>query len=211
MYKNVVCVRGDAVCDGMIDILDIVAVIGHILDTAPLTGDALFWGDCNGDESINVLDALSIVNVILEIIPECPGGPIPCKPIITAEVMEYFESLELYLPNQDFIRLMALVTSVTMAPLKFELEQNSPNPFNPTTDIRYQIPEGSSPVRITLKIFNLLGQEVRTLVDEMQDPGSYTITWDGEDAMGHAVGSGVYFYRLQTGDFAAVKRMLLMK
>ncbi|UCE19283.1 MAG: T9SS type A sorting domain-containing protein [Gemmatimonadota bacterium] len=211
MYKTVVCVRGDAVCDGMIDILDIIAVIGHILGTAPLTGDALFWGDCNGDESINILDALSIVNVILEIIPECPGGPIPCKPIITAEVMEYFESLELFLPNQDFIRLMALVKSVTMAPVEFELEQNSPNPFNQTTDMRYQIPDGSSPVRITLKIFNLLGQEVRTLVDEVQESGSYIVTWDGEDAMGQAVGSGVYFYRLQTSDFAAVKRMLLMK
>jgi flagellar hook assembly protein FlgD len=68
-----------------------------------------------------------------------------------------------------------------------------------------------SPSRVSLKIYNLLGQEVRTLVDEIQDPGYYTVTWDGRDGSGNEVASGLYFYRLEVGDFTAVKRMVLMK
>ena len=79
------------------------------------------------------------------------------------------------------------------------------------TDIRYQIADGRSPLHTTLKIFNLLGQEVRTLVDEPQEAGYYTVTWDGKDRFGNDVASGVYFYRLQAGDFARTKRMVLLK
>lgn len=91
------------------------------------------------------------------------------------------------------------------------LGQNYPNPFNPTTDISYQIPDGRSPNHSTLKIYNILGQEVRTLVDEFQEPGNYTVTWDGKDENGVDVASGFYFYRILVGDFTATKSMVLMK
>ncbi|UCE18258.1 MAG: T9SS type A sorting domain-containing protein, partial [Gemmatimonadota bacterium] len=98
-----------------------------------------------------------------------------------------------------------------LLPETWDLSQNCPNPFNPRTDIRYQIAESRSPIHTSLKIFNLLGQEVRTLVDDVREPGYYTVTWDGRDSFGHEVASGVYFYQLQTGDFTAAKKMVLMK
>ncbi len=60
-------------------------------------------------------------------------------------------------------------------------------------------------------IFNILGQRVRTLVDEQQDPGYKTVTWDGKDEKGHEVASGIYFYRLKAGDYGQVKKMVVLK
>jgi hypothetical protein len=96
-------------------------------------------------------------------------------------------------------------------PGSYVLFQNYPNPFNSTTDIRYQIADGRSPSHTTLKIYNLLGQEVRTLVDKQKAAGDYTDTWDGRDASGQAVASGVYFFSLTVGDFTSARRMLLLK
>jgi hypothetical protein len=96
-------------------------------------------------------------------------------------------------------------------PLKFKLAQNYPNPFNPTTSIQYSVIGDQSPLYVTLKIYNILGQEVRTLVNELKEPGYYTVTWDGVDSIGREVGSGIYVCRLEVGDFMATKRMVLMK
>ncbi len=93
-------------------------------------------------------------------------------------------------------------------PERFALDQNVPNPFNPATVIGYQLPEAGW-VRLT--IYNLLGQEVRVLVDEEMQAGSFTATWDGTDEQGRRVGSGVYFYTINVGDFSASRRMLLLK
>ena len=97
------------------------------------------------------------------------------------------------------------------APESFVLEQNYPNPFNPRTDIRYQIPDVGSGIHTTLTIYNVLGQEVRTLVNEIKEPGYYQMTWDGRDDLGFEVSSGVYFYQIRTESYFATKRMLLMK
>ena len=96
-------------------------------------------------------------------------------------------------------------------PSTFRLSQNYPNPFNPSTDIRYQIADNGYPIHTTLKIYNILGQEMRTLVDVPQEVGYYTVTWDGVDNIGREVGSGIYLYRLEAGDFTATKRMVLIK
>jgi hypothetical protein len=90
------------------------------------------------------------------------------------------------------------------------LAQNHPNPFNPTTKIQYSIRERA---HVTLVIFNVAGQLVRTLVDEGQTPrqGGYTIRWNGLDNNGESVASGVYFYRLRTGSFVETRKMVLLK
>ncbi len=93
-------------------------------------------------------------------------------------------------------------------PDRFNLEQNTPNPFNPSTVIGYQLPESGM---VRLAVYNLIGQEVRVLVNERRNAGSFTATWDGADALGRRVASGVYLYRIQAGSFSATKRMLLLK
>jgi hypothetical protein len=93
-------------------------------------------------------------------------------------------------------------------PKVYELSNNYPNPFNPSTQIQYAVPRASN---VSLVIYNVLGQQVRTLVDAPQNAGRFTVTWDGRDNLGHVVGSGVYFYRLNAGETSLVKKMLMLK
>jgi 1,4-alpha-glucan branching enzyme len=90
----------------------------------------------------------------------------------------------------------------------FKLEQNYPNPFNPSTVIRYSI---LSPSFVTLKIYDILGREVKTLVNQEQTSGMYVVNWNGSDIYGNKVSTGVYFYRIDAGNFSDVKKMLLIK
>ena len=92
-------------------------------------------------------------------------------------------------------------------PERFSLGQNYPNPFNPSTIIPFQLPVST---HVRLEIFNLLGQRVATLVDGDRRAGSHTAHWDGTDAAGRPVGSGVYLYRLQGGGMSATHRMVLV-
>jgi len=100
-------------------------------------------------------------------------------------------------------------------PCEFALSQNYPNPFNPATLIPFTVhgeqKTVNSPIRTTLTIYNILGQKVRTLVDEDKVPGEYQVVWDGKDDSGKKVGSGIYFYRLKVGDFSEAKRSVLLK
>ncbi len=93
-------------------------------------------------------------------------------------------------------------------PKIFALEQNYPNPFNPATTIRYQIPASE---KVSLKIYNTLGQEVRTLVNAKQNAGAYSIQWDGKDTQGRAVSSGIYIYRLKAGSNVKSQKMMLIR
>jgi hypothetical protein len=93
-------------------------------------------------------------------------------------------------------------------PDKFSLLQNYPNPFNPTTIVQFKIPQ---PAKVSLKVYNILGQLVRVLVDEEKPTGIYQSVWDGKDAEGKEVASGIYFYRLQAGKYDEVRKMVLVK
>lgn len=88
-------------------------------------------------------------------------------------------------------------------PLNFVLSQNYPNPFNPSTNIRFRIP---SSVFVTLKVYDILGREVATLVNEQLTPGGHETTFDGA-----GLASGVYFYQLHAGESSQAKRLLLLK
>lgn len=91
----------------------------------------------------------------------------------------------------------------TEIPSEFLLKQNYPNPFNPSTNIKFDLPKSSS---VNLVIFDALGREVATLVNEKLQPGTYEVDWDGSDYP-----SGVYFYKLNTGEFSDTKKMLMIK
>ncbi len=93
-------------------------------------------------------------------------------------------------------------------PQAFKLYPNYPNPFNPSTVIRYQLAVNSM---VTLKIYNALGQEVRTLVNERQSAGFKQVMWDGKDQRGHSVSSGIYIYRIQAGSMLQAKKMTLIR
>jgi hypothetical protein len=88
-------------------------------------------------------------------------------------------------------------------PVNYNLKQNYPNPFNPVTNISFDIPKSGL---VTLKVYNILGKEIATLVNEVKNPGSYLVDFNASD-----LSSGVYFYKLETGGFSAVKRMILVK
>ena len=93
-------------------------------------------------------------------------------------------------------------------PLQYALHANYPNPFNPSTTICYSLVDAQ---HTKLIVFNALGQTIRTLVNEPQTAGIHTVRWDGRNALGEQVSSGVYFYRLEAGTFVKTKRMMLLE
>jgi hypothetical protein len=93
-------------------------------------------------------------------------------------------------------------------PNAYRLSQNFPNPFNPTTTIRFDI---KSKGHVRLRIYNVAGQLVKTLVDDVMDAGSYTKEWKGTNNLGSKVASGVYFYRIEAGGYENVKKMVLLR
>lgn len=99
-------------------------------------------------------------------------------------------------------------TPMAVLPTTFALSQNYPNPFNPNTEIKYQLPRDS---RVVLSIYNVMGQEVVTLVDADLKAGYYTATWNARDARGSEVSAGIYFCRLQAGEFSKTRKMVLIK
>ena len=100
------------------------------------------------------------------------------------------------------------IVTVNVQEIGASLAQNTPNPFNPVTLIRYQL---SDREHVTLSVYDASGQLVRTLVDEVRPVGKNEVTWDGRNAAGTSVGSGVYFYRLDAGKFSESRKMVLLK
>jgi len=92
--------------------------------------------------------------------------------------------------------------------VSFSLDQNYPNPFNPSTTISYRLADQRD---VTLTVFNILGQVVKSLVHDVQPSGSYTVRWDGTNDRGTPVSSGMYIYRLRAGSFVQSKKMMLLK
>jgi len=93
-------------------------------------------------------------------------------------------------------------------PANFSLKQNYPNPFNSMTVITYQLPHTE---RVELKIYSLLGEEIKTLVNETKDPGLYKVMWDARDQSGNLVSSGIYVYQLTVGSYSEIKKALFVK
>jgi hypothetical protein len=115
-----------------------------------------------------------------------------------------FSIRDLYLFNPTVI----MGVSGSVAPTSFVLEQNYPNPFNPQTTIRYSIEKQAN---VRLRIYNILGQLVNTLVDENKNAGAHNVVWNGKNNFGVQVSSGIYFYRIEAGNFIQSKKMVLLK
>lgn len=102
----------------------------------------------------------------------------------------------------------AISASSIALPTAFGLSQNSPNPFNPTTTIAYALPQAGD---VKISVFNILGQNVKDLVDGYMPAGNHQVVWDGKDRSGAAVASGIYFYKISARDFTDTKKMVLLK
>jgi len=107
----------------------------------------------------------------------------------------------------DCISASTLDVSEKISPSTFYLYQNHPNPFNPITQINYQLSKNS---HIKIEVYDMMGKLVKTLVNEFQSPGYRSVKWDGQNFENQKVSSGVYFYSLQSESFSATKKMILL-
>jgi hypothetical protein len=164
-----------------------VTIIGNF-DVVPLTINPSFsrtgkWYDYLGGDSTNVVNTQGLL--LLQ-----PG--------------EFHIYTTMKLPTPD----LGTMNAVTVPPSDYALFQNYPNPFNLSTTIRYELPVESS---VKVRIFNLLGEEIATLVDAKDPAGVHEVRWNGAGPAGIACSSGIYFVRIEAGNFKDTKRMLLLK
>ena len=113
-----------------------------------------------------------------------------------------------YLWYQDGDATSLDVSDAPVLPDGFAIHQNYPNPFNPTTTISYDLPKRS---QVTLGIYDLLGKQIKTLVNQSQDAGNKIAVWDGTNNLGRQVSAGVYLYQIQAGEFTQTRKMLFLK
>lgn len=108
--------------------------------------------------------------------------------------------------------VIPIAQTEAVVPRSFALSQNYPNPFNSNTIIKFEITGTSGEaVQASLKVYNILGEKVKTLFDEAKYPGNHSVTWDGTNDRGEKIASGVYLYRLSTGKYSETKKMTLLK
>jgi hypothetical protein len=205
--------------------IDIGVVQVHSSGVATLTGRVTSNGQ--GLEGVNVVaeDAGGAAvgygmtdgtgSYAIDALPE--GGA-----TLTADLVGYNSAQQMisvgasqFVLSQDFS--LGVTTSVapgTGVAQTYALQQNYPNPFNPSTRISFSLPQAGA---VTLKVFNLLGQEVATLLNSQLTAGSHQMDWDGRDAAGRVLSSGVYFYRIDVkgpdggAAYSAIKKMMLLK
>ncbi|MBK7377519.1 MAG: T9SS type A sorting domain-containing protein [Ignavibacteriales bacterium] len=120
--------------------------------------------------------------------------------------LRLYTSVKLPDPEPDLLSEVELINTQVVE--EYDLKQNFPNPFNPSTEIVFQIVK---PGIVKLKVYDILGREVMTLVDEELNNGTYTVPWFGENNLGEQLSSGVYFYRIETDDFIQTKKMILLR
>jgi len=146
----------------------------------------------------------ALISFPFEPIQDNAGGSFRPKDTLVTRLVKFFEGIATDIGDDPW----------SILPESFQLNQNYPNPFNPTTTISYTIHtrgNSNNPNRTLLEIYNLLGQKVKTLVDQSQSPGTYTVDWDATNTLGERVASGIYFYRLRLGDQSLTRKMLLIK
>lgn len=176
-----------------------IAGIVRKANNAPLPGATISAAGRTATTSANGAYALVIPEGTHEVMCEAPGYQTQIVPeVVVYRNQTTTVNFQLPVSNED---------EVSPA-YKTELLTNYPNPFNPSTTLRYSLKEATS---VELSIFNAKGQLVRKLVSGMQNAGKYQVVWNGKDELGSSVASGVYFYRLQAGEKRFTRKMLLMQ
>ncbi|HQF43402.1 MAG TPA: alpha-amylase family glycosyl hydrolase, partial [Ignavibacteriaceae bacterium] len=158
--------------------------------TRPNFSKVGYWYDYFTGDSIYVTSTTNLTDSIVL----APGD------------FKLYTSVRLPLPEQGILSDIEKIDD--KIPVDFRLEQNYPNPFNPTTTIRYSI---TIPSKVKLQVFNILGEEIISLVNKEQSAGIYEVIWDGKDKYDKEVSSGVYFYRINAGQFSGTRKMILLR
>ena len=218
-----------AVINGMIEVADEGDLIVEFTDGSSDDLEDLF-GIVTTEDGLNiVLDGFDDSDLDLWVIGEDEMG----EPVIiegslndspevldlpTLEAGTYVVAVAIYDPApgaQEDTYTLTITGSISTdiadeaeVPTRFALGQNYPNPFNPETRIQYEVPTNTA---VRLEVFNLLGRKVRTLVNEGQAAGVYSVTWNGTTDAGTSVATGVYVYRLQAGSFSQTRTMVLLQ
>lgn len=178
----------------------------------PVEGATVYghWSGATTDTDSGITDANGIVTVESDSIKNPDPGTTFTFTVddVTKEGWTYDPTVG---ETSDSISVSSTNTSLSaenQTTVKFSVHQNYPNPFNPQTTIEYDIPEDC---HVTLKIYNMAGELVRTLVNEYQTAGHYSVIWHGDNDQGEEVASGVYFYQLQAGNRVATRKMVVLK
>jgi hypothetical protein len=128
---------------------------------------------------------------------QAPSAPV----VIVGEIPDTVKS-------QDIVYTVLGIDDANQLPTQYSLMQNYPNPFNSSTSIEYTVPIKT---HVTIEVVNLLGETVKTLIDKELSAGVHRVNWNGTDNAGKAISSGIYLYRIKTGDFNQTKKMILVK
>ena len=202
---------GDYTGDGQVTLHDVIALLllGRSEPANPLA-------DYNKDGVFSVNDAIALLLFVRDQLNSGTSlasseiGNTINTALSSDEKKHLMDSLvKMSLSDEEWDEINALLGNVDL-PRSYALSQNTPNPFNPSTSIAYQVAETSA-VHVAISVYNLRGELVRTLVDEFKDAGLYNVFWDGTDNKGNDLSSGVYFYRMSAGKFSQTRKMVLLK
>ena len=192
----------------------------HVDSKSPLTAWTNKWDFTNPDNITNEMDSLMRATALEDVdakytkIARYAGNDGRLHIIFTewgvGETLDddplYTDQVVWYLQNDDVVVEVANVASVEQIdsrPGDFALHQNYPNPFNPSTEITFTLPAASN---VSLRVYNLLGQEVASLVDEYRSAGTHSVSFDASE-----LSSGMYIYRLESGSNSVARKMMLSK
>jgi len=185
------------------DLATIYVTQGKVSTNATL-GAALFTFKGEGTVSSNLTFEQGVVDGNMRVLVYMNSGAGVTGELLTVSgaTLDKVEAVD------NFGRPVKTTVVNKVIPTAFALYANYPNPFNPTTNISFALPIDS---KVSLKLYNVAGQLVRTLVNETMPAGNHTVTWDGSNSNGEKVASGIYFYKLNAGDFSKTMKMVMTK
>ena len=161
-------------------------------------------GDCDDDDYPSLAEIVNDTLHIIYINDKDAGAAVRTEGTWTLNPVHYLKVPANTIPCQVGIE----EEKGNIIPKSFSLTQNSPNPFGLTTSIAYSLPRKSG---VSLAVYDITGREVKTLVNEFKESGVYRVEWDGRNVTGERVPSGIYFYRLKTGEFVQTRKMVVLR
>jgi hypothetical protein len=215
-------IYGDVSKNGTVSSYDASLVLQHVVGIIVLTCEQEQMGDVSDDGAISSYDAALVLQYTVGLITKFPAEEIVPAPILAgkdedkllAEALVILENTPLSTEQKQVLeQLKRLLYQQKLLPIHTVLLQNFPNPFNPETWIPFKLAEGG---KVTITIYDVHGQLVRTLSLGYVPAGIYQTKvkaayWDGRNEVGEHMASGVYFYRLQSGKFSAMRKMVIVK